>query len=555
MIGCAAVAVVLALVSLRWIKNTGLVGNLIAAAIFCLMIGLAVVSGGIQAASVMWLPTVVIIALVLCGTRAGIAWAVASCLGCLGLLCLPAMGVDPTNDIPMEKQSVLDFAATCGIVLCAFSLTFLFKTSEAKTRQALVIARDQSDHANRAKSTFLANMSHEIRTPLNAVLGMSELMQDTPLSRQQQEYMEIAQDSGKALLALVDDILDFSRIEAGKLVLAQQRFDVHTSLLRTLKALAVPAHTQGLELVCHIEPSVPRYVVGDSGRLRQIVMNLVGNAIKFTEHGEVVLRVRLEDQTEDTTRLHFATTDTGIGIPEDRQEAIFRLFEQADMSSTRRFGGVGLGLAITSHLVQAMGGKIDVTSEVARGSSFEFTASFARTAQDAKPVPVTVDGQRVLLVEDQATTRQVLEEMLGGWGIKTQVAIQAGEAVDLVTQAQTSGEPFDLVLVDSLLGDSRGCELAEEVQQTIAWKGRILMMLTCDRLPESVARCEQLGIHDYLVKPIGQWELLEALQSAGIRTSRPERPSCPEEKSGGRRVSCRSCSRKIAWSTRSWRRR
>ncbi len=315
MIGWAAGAVVLALVSLRWTKNSSLTGNIIAASVFWLMMGLAVISGGIQAASVTWLPAVVIIALVLCSSRIGGFWALACCMACLVLLVLPRMGFELTNDIRAEQRWVLDFAATCGIVLVAFMLTFLFKVSEARSRQALEIAREQSDQANRAKSTFLANMSHEIRTPLNAVLGMSELMRDTPLSRQQQEYMEITQDSGHALLALVEDILDVSRIEAGKLVLANLRFDLHKSLLQTLKALAVQAHKAGLELACHIDPSVPRYIVGDKGRLRQVILNLVGNAIKFTEEGEVALRVRLNGETSDVTRLSFAVSDTGHRDP------------------------------------------------------------------------------------------------------------------------------------------------------------------------------------------------------------------------------------------------
>ena len=528
MIACAAGAIMLSVFSMRWTRSISLAGNLIAASLFGVLIGLAIVSGGIQAASLCWLPAVAIIGLLLCGTRAGIAWALVSCLTCLVLLCLSELGVRPPNDIAVENQWLLDFAAICGIVLCALMLTFLFKASEATTRQALEVARDQSEQANRAKSMFLANMSHEIRTPLNAVLGMAELMRDTPLSRQQQEYLELVQDSGKALLALVDDILDFSRIEAGKLVLAEQRFDLHTSLLRTLKALAVAAHKQGLELVCHIEPSVPRYLVGDSGRLRQVIMNLVGNAIKFTEQGEVVVRVQVEDQSSDTTRLHFTVQDTGIGIPKDRQEAIFHLFEQADMSTTRRFGGVGLGLAITSHLVQAMGGRIVVTSEVGEGSTFEFTANFGLASQDAPPRPAALEGQRVLVVEDHPLAGRVLAEMLSGWGMQTQVASEPSQALELVTDAQSSGAPFGSILVDCLLGNHRGCDLVERIQQTTDWEGRMLMMLTSDRLPESLARCEQIGVHDYVVKPIGQWELLEALQRDVEGSCRPKTPAYRE---------------------------
>jgi two-component system sensor histidine kinase/response regulator len=509
MIVCAAAAVVLSIHSLRWSHNTLLAGNLIAASLFSVLIGLAAVSGGIQATSLCWLPAVAIIGLLLCDTRAGIAWALVGCLACGVLLCMPEMGVQLPNDIAQENQWLLEFSGTCGIVLCALMLTFLFKSSEVKTRRELEMARDQSEQANRAKSTFLANMSHEIRTPLNAVLGMADLMLDTPLSRQQLEYLEITQDSGKALLAVVDDILDFSRIEAGRLILAQQRFDLHDVLIRTLKALAIPAHKKGLELACDIQPDVPRYVLGDASRLRQIVINLVGNAIKFTDQGEVVLRVRLEDQTADTVVLRFATSDTGIGVPADRQKVIFQLFEQADMSTKRRFGGFGLGLAITSHLVQAMGGKIDVTSEVGRGSTFEFSANFGWTSQDDPPLTEALAGRHVLVVEDHPTSRQVLGQMLGSLSMHPVFASRISEVCGLIEQAESRETPFHFVLIDCLLGRERGCELAEKIQQSTSGQARIVMMLTTDRLPESLARCEQIGVHAYLLKPFGQWELLD----------------------------------------------
>ncbi len=512
MIACAAVGILLSAVSMRWTRSITLTGNLIAAALYAVLLGLAAVTGGIQAASLCWLPAVAITGLLLGGTRAGIAWAVVSCLTCLVLLGAAESGFQLPNDIPLQNQWLLDFAAICGIVLCALLLTYLFQSGEADIRRALEISREQSEQASQAKSTFLANMSHEIRTPLNAVLGMTELMRDTPLSRQQQEYLELAQDSGKALLSQVDDILDFSRIESGKLVLDQRRFELRKAVLRTLKSLALAAHSHGLELVCHFEPNVPRYVIGDPGRVRQIIMNLVGNAIKFTERGEVVVRVRVAELTADATRLRFEVQDTGIGIPADRRQAIFELFEQADMSTTRRFGGFGLGLAITSHLVQAMRGQFEVISEVGRGSTFAFTVRFGRASQDDSPRPAALSGQRVLVVEDHPTSAEVLVEMLSRWEMPTSVATHPAEALELITAAQSSSAPFSFMLVDCLLGDARGCELVEQVQKTSDWAGRVVMMLTSDRLPESVARCEQIGVHDYLVKPIGQWELEAALR-------------------------------------------
>jgi signal transduction histidine kinase/CheY-like chemotaxis protein len=511
MIVGAAAAILLSTQSLRWCHNTLLAGNLMAASLFSVLVGLATVSGGIQATSLSWLPAVAIIGLLLCDTRSGIAWAVVCCLACGILTCLPTIGVTLMNDIAPQSQWILASSGTCGIVLCALMLTYLFQSSEMKMRRELAAACDQSEQANRAKSTFLANMSHEIRTPLNAVLGMADLMQGTPLSRQQQEYLEITQDSGQALLAVVDDILDFSRIESGRLILAHERFDLHDILLRTLKALAIPAHRKGLELICHIQPDVPRHVVGDASRLRQIVINLVGNGIKFTDEGEVLLRVGLEHQTAGTVVLNFLTSDTGIGVPAERQEVIFQVFEQADNSNTRRFGGFGLGLAITSHLVQAMGGRITVTSEEGRGSTFAFSATFGRSIQD-DPTPAEIlADRRVLVVEDQSTARHVLGQMLSSLRMQAVFASQSSEAWELIEQADSRQSLFHFVLLDCLLGGDSGYELAERIQRTMTGRVRVVMMLTTDQLPVSLTWCEQVGIQAYLLKPIGQGELLKTL--------------------------------------------
>ena len=520
MIVGAAATIMLSTQSLRWFRNTYLAGNLVAGSLFSVLISLATVTGGIQATSLSWLPAVAIIGLLLCDTRSGIAWGVVCCLACGVMLCLPEMGVTLANDIAPQSQWILESSGTSGIVLCALTLTYLFQSSEMKMRRELATACDQSEQANRAKSTFLANMSHEIRTPLNAVLGMADLMLDTPLSRQQQEYLAIAQDSGQSLLAVVDDILDFSRIESGRLVLAHERFDLHDILLRTLKALAIPAHRKGLELSCHIQPNVPRHVVGDASRLRQIVINLVGNGIKFTDEGEVLLRVGLEQQTAGTVVLNFVTSDTGIGVPAERQEVIFQMFEQADNSTTRRFGGFGLGLAITSHLVQAMGGKITVTSEVGHGSTFAFSATFGRTPQEDPPRTETLAGQRVLVVEDQPTARQVVEQMLSSLRMQAVFVSEVSEAWELIEQAESGRSLFDYALIDCLLGRDSGYELAERIQQTSDGRVRVVMMLTTDQLPVSLAWCERIGIQAYLLKPISQEDLLKTLMNEASSDTR-----------------------------------
>ena len=352
-----------------------------------MLIGLATVTGGTGSPSLWWLPAVPIIGLLLCGVPSGMAWAASSCLACLAFLFLDRWGVTLPEDIGPDDLRILNWAAMSGIILCAFSLTLAFKLGEDAARRDLEAARLESEQANKAKSAFLANMSHEIRTPMNAVIGMTELVLGTDLTRQQREYLNVVRQSSESLLSLLNDILDFSKIEADKLQLDSRPFDLHECLGDTMKALGVQAYRRGLELICDIRPEVPRAVVGDQSRLRQIVVNLVGNAIKFTEHGEVVLTVRCEARTEHDVCLYFSVTDTGIGIPRHKQQVIFGLFEQADASTTRRYGGTGLGLAICSRLVEMMHGRIGVESEEGRGSTFHFTAQFGVASEGDLPRP------------------------------------------------------------------------------------------------------------------------------------------------------------------------
>jgi PAS domain S-box-containing protein len=402
------------------------------------------------------------------------------------------------------------------------------RTAElGRANQQLAHAKDAAEAASRAKSTFLANMSHEIRTPLNAVIGMTELVLKSQLSVQQREFLQTVRDSGEALLSVINDILDFSKIEAGKLALDCSTFDLRESLGDTMKSFAIRAHQQGLELACFIHPDVPHLVVGDYSRLRQIVVNLVGNAIKFTEAGEVSLEVSRESHTENNVALHFVVADTGIGVPPEKQTAIFEMFEQADPSITRRHGGTGLGLAIATRLVSLMGGRIWVESETGRGSRFHFVVGLAlaenEPVEPLPPEPVTLHGMRVLVVDDNATNRRILDEVLRSWQMVPTAASGAAEAMKLLLAARERKEPFRLVLTDAHMPRVDGFMLAEQIKRDAAMGSMVVMMLTSGDRPDDTQRCEELGISAYLLKPIKQSELLEAIElSLGISAPKVE---------------------------------
>ena len=393
-----------------------------------------------------------------------------------------------------------------------------------KAFEELAIAKVRAEAASQAKSEFLANMSHEIRTPLNGILGMSELLFDTPLSAEQSEYLTMLKFSTDALLTLVNDILDFSKIEARKITLDAIEFKLPESLGDTLKSLAVRASQKGLELACSLSPQVPEYLIGDPGRLRQIILNLVGNAIKFTEKGEVVVQVEVDSQSEDHAMLHFSVRDTGIGIPPEKQQIIFGPFEQADASTTRRYGGTGLGLAITSHLVKLMGGRIWVESAPGQGSTFHFTGRFglgrstgaARWAEFAR-----LRNLPALVVDDNSTNRHILVEVLRRWKMIPTEADGGQRALDLLEQSKRARNPYAVILLDSQMPDVDGFAVAEFVKHDPELAGAVILMLTSGGRPGDAARCRQLGIAAYLLKPVKQSELLEAILLAFGTPSEP----------------------------------
>lgn len=412
-----------------------------------------------------------------------------------------------------------------------FSLeTFVDITDQVQAREEILKAKTAAENANMSKNEFLANTSHELRTPMNGIIGMASLLMDTPLTGEQEEYLRIIRDSAESLLRIMNDILDFSKMEAGKLELDIIDFDLRVTLEETTRLLQTKALEKGLQLRTIIDYEVPSLVSGDPGRLRQVLMNLVGNAIKFTPEGDVLIEVKIEKETEESIQVRFAVTDTGIGIPEDKQHRLFQSFSQVDASTTRKYGGTGLGLAISKQFVELMGGVIGMTSHPGSGSVFWFSVPLRKQPEPEVSqitIPADLKGKHVLIVDGVETSRKILTNMLKKQGCILDDAVDGNEALKKLREHRERGTPFDAVVIDMEAPGIDGKGLGRVIKANSDLTGTVLVMLSSGRRGDALW-LQDIGFSAYLTRPIKESQLVECLATAlGIPLTNVKKPSKP----------------------------
>ena len=425
-----------------------------------------------------------------------------------------------TSSAPVDLSHALNITAlgTAGITfvtMMVLGFAVLSSIADRKYSSQILQKIEIAEAASLAKSEFLANMSHEIRTPLNGIIGMTELTLETPLNEDQREYLGMVKQSADSLLTVINDILDFSKIEAGKMMLESAEFNLRETLEETIRTFSLRAGEKGLELICDIPSSIPQLVLGDTERLRQVLVNLLGNAIKFTDRGEIILQAHLEEKEDDSVHLHFTIRDTGIGVPKEKQELIFESFVQADGSSRRKYGGTGLGLTICTRLVAMMGGRIWVESEPGQGSTFHFTARFQLPEPSGEKRVATgqasLGGISVLIVDDNPTNQRILEQTVLQWGMKPTVVASGWAAVAALRRAKDAGVVTPIVLMDAQMPQLDGFGTAEKIKHDPELHTAMIIMLTSGGQRGDADRCREVGISAYLTKPVRQQELRDAI--------------------------------------------